>query len=164
MKKKIKITDDYNRMWRIGGAEYAKKHTGKEYVAKIEYDGWAYIDDAKFHPDTFKIIGNENMNDKIIAKELVKIANTLVAKIYVKDLMKEIKPFGKDVRIRDTVLHMGSESFSILVVKKEVYGKLKKQLVAGGYFIDKPSSFYDGVAKDGEIAIMVRLMDEKYDK
>lgn len=53
---KIKITDDYQTLWRIWGDDYAKEHLGKIYEADIEKDGWAHIDGAKFPPHAFTVL------------------------------------------------------------------------------------------------------------
>ena len=54
----IKVTDDRNTLWRVGGESYAEKHVGKTYEgAEVDEDGWARVHGdvmASFPPITYE--------------------------------------------------------------------------------------------------------------
>lgn len=52
---KIRVTEDKEKLERIGGREYAELHAGRIYLADIDDGGWAVIESSKFPPDAFEV-------------------------------------------------------------------------------------------------------------
>lgn len=55
MTVRITVIEDRNILRQIGGAEYAKDHSGKTYdVVEFSHDGWAIVSQTKFPPNAYR--------------------------------------------------------------------------------------------------------------